>query len=417
MRHRLLLLFPASSYRVEAFLEAAERTGVDLWLGTDLPAAFTRHGRPTVAIDFRAPEDAAAVIAGVAADTPFAGIVATNESSAVVAALAAARLGLPCSSPEGALAARDKRRMRALLAAHGVPSPAHRVLTPEQGPEAIAGEVRFPCVVKPPMLTGSQGVIRADGPEELARAVARVRRILARHGSDARSAPGFLDVIVEDYLPGREVAVEGLMTAGELTPLAIFDKPDDLTGPFFEETIYVTPSRLPPAAQADLLDVAGRAARALGLHHGPVHVELRTEGGRAAVVELAARSIGGLCSQVFRLAAGPLEDLLLAHAAGLPLPAPAREAGAAAAGVMMVPIPRSGVLKRVTGLDEARAVPGIDGVTIAAKLGEAVHALPEGASYLGFVFARGATPAAVESALRDAHACLAFEWAPLLELW
>ncbi len=413
-KQRLLLLFPAHSYRVEAFLEAAERIGVDLWLGTDLPAAFTRHGRPTLAVDFRAPESAAAIIAGVAAETPFAGILATNESSAVVAAMASAKLGLPCSSPEGAVAARDKRRMRELLALHGVPSPRHRVLLPSEGPDALAGAVRFPCVVKPPMLTGSQGVIRADDAHELARAVSQVRRILDRHASDARSEPGFFDVIVEDYLPGREVAVEALMTDGAMTPLAIFDKPDDLTGPFFEETLYVTPSRLSPAAQADLLDVTARAALALGLRHGPVHAELRTDGGRASVVELAARSIGGLCSQVFRLAAGPLEDLLLGHAAGLRLPA--RHAHVAA-GVMMIPIPRDGVLREVTGLDEARRVPGIDGVSIALQPGQAIRRLPVGASYLGFIFAHGAAPEEVEAALRDAHGKLGFAWAPLLETW
>lgn len=412
----LLLLFPSQSYRVEAFLGAAERAGIDLWLGTDLPAAFTRYGRPTVAVDFRAPERAADEIAGLAGRTRFAGILATNESSAVVAALAAAQLGLPCSSAEGALAARDKRRMRDLLAAHGVPSPRHLVLRPDQEPGTIAGEVRFPCVVKPPMLTGSQGVIRADSPAELELAVARVRRILARHSADARADPGFFTVIVEDYLPGREVAVEALMTDGVMTPLAIFDKPDDLTGPFFEETIYVTPSRLPPAAQADILDVAERAARAIGLRHGPVHAELRSDRGRASVVELAGRSIGGLCSQVFRLAAGPLEDVLLAHAAGLPLPA-TRGGGAPSAGVMMIPIPRSGVLRRVSGLEEARATPGVDGVTVAIQPGDAIRALPEGASYLGFIFAKGDAPETVEAALREAHGRLHFDWAPLLETW
>jgi biotin carboxylase len=414
-KQRLLLLFPANSYRVEAFVEAAERVGVDLWLGTELPIAFSRLGRPTVAVDFRTPAAAAAAISAAAAKAPFAAILGTNESSAVVAALASARLGLPCASAEAAIAARDKRRMRELLATHGVPSPRHRVLLPGEAPEAIAGAVRFPCVVKPPMLSGSQGVIRADDPRELVRAVAQVRRILDRHGSDARSDPGFFDVIVEDYLPGREVAVEALMTDGVMTPLAVFDKPDELTGPYFEETLYVTPSRLPPATQADLLDVTARAALALGLRHGPVHAELRTEGGRASVVELAARSIGGLCSQVFRLAAGPLEDVLLTHAAGLPLPA--RHAGAAAAGVMMIPIPRSGVLRHVTGLDEARAVPGIDGVTIALQPGEAIRPLPVGASYLGFIFAHGSAPDAVEAALREAHAQLGFAWAPLLEAW
>lgn len=411
---RVLLLFPSQSYRVEAFVKAAERTGVALWLGTDLPAAFARLGPPVVGVDFRAPEAAAAVIARLAAEAPFAGILGTNESSAVVAAMAASLLGLPCSSPEGALAARDKRRMRELLDRAGVPSPRHRVLAPDVEVEDVAAEMRFPCVVKPPMLTGSQGVIRADHAAGLIAAVARVRRILARHGSDARAAPGFLDVLVEDYLPGREVAVEGIMTNGELSPMAIFDKPDELAGPFFEETLYVTPSRLPAEAQADILDVTARAARALGLTHGPVHVELRTDGGRAAVVELAARSIGGLCSRVFTLVAGPLEDVLLAHAAGLPLPGHAR--AAEAAGVMMMPIPRSGVLRRVEGLDEARRVPGVDGVTVAIQPGEAIRALPEGASYLGFIFASGAGPEAVEASLREAHAALRFTWAPLLEM-
>lgn len=413
-RPRLLLLFPSQSYRVDAFVKAAERTGVELWLGTDLPAAFTKLGPPVVGVDLRAPAAAAAAIARLAAEAPFAGILGTNETSAVVAAMAASLLGLPCASPEGALAARDKRRMRELLARAGVPSPRHRVLAPGVAARDLAGGLGFPCVVKPPMLTGSQGVIRADDAEALAAAVARVRRILARHGGDARAEPGFFDVLVEDYLPGREVAVEAIMTDGELSPLAIFDKPDELAGPFFEETLYVTPSRLPAAAQADILDVAARAARALGLTHGPIHVELRTEGGRSAVVELAARSIGGLCSRVFTLVAGPLEDVLLAHAAGLPLPRDARRAGAA--GVMMMPIPRSGVLRGVEGLDEARRVPGVDGVTVAIEPGEAIRALPEGASYLGFIFASGAAPAAVEASLREAHAALRFTWAPLLDL-
>ncbi len=410
---RILLVLPAQSYRVEAFMRAAERMEVDLWLATDLPAAFARTGRPVIAVDLGKPEEAASVIAAAGRAAPFAAVLGTNEGSALVAALASAALGLAASSPEGALAARDKRRMRALFAAHGVPSPSFRTLPRDVDPGLLLEGLRFPCVVKPPMLTGSQGVIRADTPEELDRALARVRRILDHHPSPSSSDPSFHDVIVEDYLPGREVAVEALMTDGQLTPLAIFDKPDDLRGPFFEETIYVTPSRLDAEAQADLLDVAARAARAMGLTHGPIHAELRTHAGRAAMVELAGRSIGGLCSRVFQLAAGPLEDLLLAHALGLPIAA-RREGLAAAAGVMMMPIPRSGVLREVRGLDEARAVPGVDSVTVSLQPGEAIRALPEGASYLGFLFAHGDTPAEVERSLRLAFAALRFTWGPLL---
>src|SRR5262249_37769179 len=202
------------------------------------------------------------------------------------------------------------------------------------------------------MLTGSQGVIRADSHEELDRAVRRVRAILAGHSSDARADPGFFELIIEDYMPGREVAVEALMTAGELSPLSIFDKPDDLTGPFFEETLYVTPSRLSPAEQADVLDVAARPARAIGPIHGPIHAELRTHQGRAQIVEVAGRSIGGLCSRVFERMAGPLEDMLLAHATGRSTETLKGGDRAMSAGVMMMPIPRSGVLRRVTGVEE-----------------------------------------------------------------
>jgi biotin carboxylase len=411
-RPRIVLVFPSQSYRVEAFLRAAARMGVELALGTDLPAAFAQLGAEVIALDLRSPEEAAARLVAEGRSTPFAAILGTNEQSALVAALASRALGLPCSSPEGALAARDKRRMRALFAEHGVPSPRFRVLPRDADPRALVEEQRFPCVVKPPMLTGSQGVIRADTPDELFRAVARVRAILDHHTSPAARDPSFHDVIVEDYLPGREVAVEALMTDGVLSPLAIFDKPDDLTGPFFEETLYVTPSRLGAAEQRDLLDVTARAARAMGLGHGPIHAELRTHQGRAAMVELAARSIGGLCSRVFQLAAGPLEDLLIAHALGRPI---APRVASGAAGVMMMPIPRSAVLREVSGLDEARAVPGVDEVTIAARPGEALRALPEGASYLGFLFAHGDSPEAVELSLRTAFAALRFTWSPLLE--
>lgn len=413
-RPRLLLLFPAQSYRLEAYLAAAARVGVDLTLGTDLPGAFTRHGCPVVGVDFARPDPAADTIVAACAATPLSGVIATNEPSALVGALVAERLGLPHNSAASVYATRDKRTMRELLAAGGVPSPRFRVVEPGEQAGDVLADVRFPCVVKPPMLTGSQGVIRADDPAGLAAAMARARSILARHPSGAAALPDFHRLLVEDYLPGREVAVEAILTRGELRPIAIFDKPDDLTGPFFEETLYVTPSRLPGSLQGEILDITARAARALGLSHGPIHAELRADGSRAAVVEIAARSIGGLCSRVLQLVAGPLEDLLVRHAAGLPGDEIAPQSPSAAAGVMMMPIPRSGVLRGVTGLDQARAVPGVEGVTVALERGEAIRALPEGASYLGFIFARGATPAAVERALRDSFASLCFDLAPLL---
>ena len=114
------------------------------------------------------------------------------------------------------------------------------------------------------------------------------------------------------------MAVEGLLQGGELEVLAVFDKPDPMDGPFFEETIYVTPSRQPTAVLAAVESTVGRAAAALGLREGPVHAELRIgPSGAATVLELAARSIGGLCARSLRFGAGvSLEEVIIRHALG-----------------------------------------------------------------------------------------------------
>ena len=258
----------------------------------------------------------------------------------------------------------------------------------------------LPCVVKPLSLSGSRGVIRANDFDQARAAVSRVREILAAAGHDD-GAP----LLLESYLPGAEVAVEGLLRRGQLEILAIFDKPDPLEGPYFEETLYVTPSRLGATVLAEVERVTARAALALGLREGPLHAELRVHEGNASVLELAARSIGGLCSRALRFGAGvSLEQLILRHALGLTLEELPREPGAA--GVMMIPIPRGGTLAQVGGQERARAVPGVGGVEITIARGRPVVPLPEGDRYLGFLFAHGLTPAAVERSLRDAHRCL-----------
>jgi len=419
---RILLLFPAQSYRVDSFVAAARRLGIDLLLGTDLLGSFARHGLPLIAVDFRQPKEASAAIAAHVRETRLDGIVPTNESSAVVAALAAERLGLPHVKATAVYAARNKRLMRDLFTKAGVPGPRFVVIEPNEDPKVLLPAVQFPCVVKPTMLTGSQGVIRANDPAELLAAVSRVRTILARHGSDASSDPDFYHLLVEDYIPGREVVVEAIVSGGRFRPLAIFDKLDDLVGPYFEETLYITPSRLPAPVQSAVLDVAEHAARAIGLSQGPLHVELRIDGPRVAVVEIAGRSMGGLCSRVLDRVTGPLEDIILSQAAGLELPiyetmGMTGQVRKLAAGVMMMPIPRSGVLRRVTGMQAARAVPGVEGVTVALKPGESIRTLPDGDSYLGFIFALGTAPAQVEQSLRASFAELKFELSPLLELW
>jgi biotin carboxylase len=236
-------------------------------------------------------------------------------------------------------------------------------------------------------------VIRADTPAQRDAAIARARGI----------ADGG-DLLIEDFVPGAEVALEGLLQAGTLRTLAVFDKPDPLDGPYFEETIYVTPSRLPAGTRDAIVAQAAAAARACGLREGPIHVELRLPAGRDPVVlELAARTIGGLCARTLRFGAGiALEELVLRHALGLSLEDLKRTD--AASGVMMLPIPHAGVLRQVAGQGAARAVPGIVGLEISIASGRPVRPLPEGDRYLGFLFARGETPADVEDALRTAHA-------------
>ncbi len=406
----MLLVLPATSYRGEAYVRAAERLGVALTLGSDVVAAARHHGRPVLELDLACPAEAADAV--LAQRLGFDGVLGTDEPSALCAAHIAAALGLPASDPQAALCARDKRRMRHRLGEAGVPGPRVRVLEPDQSAADLA-DPGFPCVVKPPMLSGSQGVIRADDAAALDAAVARVRSILARHTSSWREHPDFGRLLVEDYIDGREVAVEALMHDGQIELIALFDKPDELAGPYFEETIYVTPSRHQPAVQQQILDVTARAARALGLVHGPVHAELRLGPTGPQIVELAGRSIGGLCSRTLELCADNLEERLVAHAVGLPRAAP-RTNGAA--GVMMIPIPRSGVFRNVSGVERARAVDGVEDVVISARPGDSLYALPEGSSYLGFIFARAPEPAAVEAALRAAHAELSFSLSPLLPL-
>jgi len=275
----------------------------------------------------------------------------------------------------------------------------------------VAGEISFPVVVKPLRLSGSRGVTRADDRGEFVRAWERTRQIVLREGESLDHG----ELLVEQYLPGFEVALEGLLTEGALQTLALFDKPDPLEGPFFEETIYVTPSRLSEATQAAISVRTAEAAAALGLREGPIHAELRIHDDGIWLIEMAGRSIGGLCSTVLEFGAGfSLEEIILRHAVGMPLPA--TERAGSAAGVMMIPIPKGGILREVAGREEAAAVPGVTGVEITAPVNQPLTPLPEGASYLGFIFARGESPEAAERALRDAHARLSFRIEPAITL-
>jgi biotin carboxylase len=331
----------------------------------------------------------------------------------LIAALASQRLGLPHNSPEAAEAARDKHRMRQMLAAGNVQAPrsTRYYFDDPDGDdiESIAAEAPYPCVVKPLNLSGSRGVIRADNTAEFLKAAERLRKMLYFYDPSPMPKP----FLVEQFVPGFEVALEGILDDGRLKVLALFDKPDPLDGPFFEETIYVTPSRLPEAAQQDIFDNTARAAAALGLREGPVHAELRVNETGSYLIEVAGRSIGGLCSQTLRFGSdASLEELILRQAFDLAIETFDREN--TAGGVMMIPIPEAGLLKKIEGCETAEAVPLIESVVITARLNYSITPLPEGDSYLGFIFAHGPTSEAVEAALREAHSKLYFEIAPEL---
>ncbi len=404
---RVLLLLPTTTWRAEAFLTASRRLGLEVTVATDRELVWTaREPERVMALDFARPEVAAERVADYARQSPLAAVVGVDDDTAVLGAILARRLGLAHNPVPAVEAARDKLRQRELLGGAGLPVPRFTACRLDEDPTAVGARVGFPCVLKPLRLAGSRGVMRANDVPALGAAMRRLAALLATPAVGACGA--WADTaLVEAFVPGREVALEGLVEDGTLRVLALFDKPDPLDGPFFEESIYVTPSRLPRQTQAAIGDCASRAVRALGLERGPVHAELRVDGQVPWVIEVAARPIGGLCSRALRFSDDvPLEELILRQAVGLETAALAREARSA--GVMMIPIPGAGVLERVEGVDEAARVPGIEQVAITAHPGEQLVPFPEGSRYPGFLFARGDHPAAVEAALREAHRRLRF---------
>jgi biotin carboxylase len=403
---RVLLLSTTTSYRAGAFLEAARRIGAEAVVGSDRPQVLAAlHPAGNLTLDFTDPDRASAEIVRFARRRPLGAVLATDDEGVVLAATAAAALGLAASPAMAVAAARHKQLARQRWSQVGLPSPRFEAFPIAADPVEVAERLSFPCVVKPLALAASRGVIRADDPKQLARAFRRVAALLEREG-----APGAASrhILIESYIPGSEVAVEGLLSKGVLRVLAIFDKPDPLEGPHFEETLYVTPSRHPAVVQAAVTAATQRMVESLGLLEGPVHAELRINPQGVWPLEIAPRSIGGLCSRALRFGDGvTLEELILRQTLGHDLAGLERET--CASGVMMIPIPKAGVLRAVTGRQEAERVPGIEEVRITIPIGQPVVPLPEGSRYLGFLFARADQPETVEQALREAHGRLGFQ--------
>jgi len=410
-RPAILLLATPSSYRLAAFVRAASSLDLDVIRGIDTPGAPPSRSPGTIHLDFTFPRAAVSKLVGFVRTRPNTTVLAVDDAAVEIAASVNRRLRRSHNLPGSDVASRDKAVMRQRFHNADLPTPERRVLELDLDPVRISAALPYPVVVKPTRLNGSRGVIRANDRDEFAAAYERVRSMLTDEGF----APAEPAILVESFIPGTEVAVEGLMTNGSLTVLALFDKPDPLDGPYFEETIYVTPSRLSAGTQLAIAATTEQMAEALGIRQGPVHAELRINDDGIWPIEVAGRSIGGLCSTILEFGAGmPLEEIILRHAIGREIPS--TERSGQAVGVMMIPIPSEGVLRGVDGIAEACAVPGITGIEITAPLNQPIQPLPEGASYLGFIFARGSDPATVEAAIRQAHARLQITISPMMRL-
>lgn len=412
---RVLLLLPTTGYRNSDFLAAAEKLGVEIVAAANYchQLAPSWGLSPIMALHFDRPEQAVDTVFREMNGIPDA-VLAVDDSGVELAAMLSERLGLPGNPAQAVRRVRDKLAFRRLLQERKFPCPEFHHLPTGEDARKLLAELKFPVVVKARRLSGSRGVIRADDPEELMRAVNWVRAIQTRADRDAQE----LGLIIEDFIPGREYALEGSLQRGELTTLALFDKPDPLDGPYFEETLYITPSRLPQALQDRIHQVVAGACRAAELMTGPVHAEVRVNDQGIWILEVAARSIGGLCGRVLiHLLGMSLEELILrqvvAESRPISLPAAIDAAGeGGAAGVMMIPIPRRGIYQGLEGLAAAQSVRGVTGVAITVEPGQIIAPPPDGASYLGFIFARAASPADAEMALRIAHSRLHFDIRP-----
>ena len=403
---RVLLVAPDRSYRTGAYIGAAAGLGIELTV-----ASWGRHPLTVNANGIRlgaeSVDHAIAKIQKVAAQNPFSAAIATDDATVPLARGICERLGLPANSPRALRASTDKAGFRAACVEQGLPSPAFHVIRAAESVDECCGRVSFPCVAKPLSLSASRGVIRCESRGELLGAVARIRQMLS-----AETLEGEHAILVEEYLSGDEYSVEALLHDGQLEVIAIFEKPEPMTGPFFEETIYVTPPRVDARTLKSIEVALMEMVVALEFREGPLHAELRISNTGVSFIEVASRTIGGRCGKVVEFLTGAsLETWVLANAVRRPIQ---RRDTADAFGVMMIPVPKAGVLRRVEGISNARRVKGIVSVEVDAREGQKLTPWPEGGPYPGFIFSRCANAAEAAAALRAAHDELAFVTAPEL---
>jgi len=408
----VLLLIPSHSYRTSDFMRAASDLDISVIVGIDTEFIINADQQNVIALNFSDPEEAAEAISEFRPDISLDAILAVDDAGTLVAAKASHMLELPHNSVSSVELTRDKYALRVALSRSKLPSPGYKLFEATQSPdelEHIADSIEYPVVLKPRGLSGSQGVIRANTSIEFIDGFNRINKILMLESSrDECDADLLTTILVEDYVPGPEFAIEGVLDKGNLTVLALFDKPDPLVGPFFEETIYVTPTSYPDDVQSQIISTVQSACGALGLTHGPVHAEVRLDGDKVFLIDLAGRSIGGQCARTLSFGSGlSLEEIILTHAVGDDINQLNRESSAA--GVMMIPIPAAGIFQKVSGVDKAEKISGIESVSIVPTSGDELIPLPDGNEYLGFIFAKGTTAQIVEKSLREAHNQLDFQ--------
>ena len=408
----VLLLISSHSYRSSDFMRAASDLDISVIVGIDTEFIINADQQNVIGLNFSDPEEAAEAISEFRPDISLDAILAVDDAGTLVAAKASQMLELPHNSVSSVELTRDKYAMRVALSRSKLPSPGYKLFEATQSQdelEHIADSIEYPVVLKPRGLSGSQGVIRANTSIEFIDGFNRIKKILKLESSrDECDADLLTTILVEDYVPGPEFAIEGVLDKGNLTVLALFDKPDPLVGPFFEETIYVTPTSYPDDVQSQIISTVQSACGALGLTHGPVHAEVRLDGDKVFLIDLAGRSIGGQCARTLSFGSGlSLEEIILTHAVGDDINQLNRESSAA--GVMMIPIPAAGIFQKVSGVDKAEKISGIESVSIVPTSGDELIPLPDGNEYLGFIFAKGTTAQIVEKSLREAHNQLDFQ--------
>jgi len=408
-KNRLLLLMTTSTYRASSYLDASKKLKINTIIGTDQPDILG-HLNPgsSITLDYSKNDDSKKKIIEYTNNFPIKGVLAIDEETLILGAMVADSLGLICHSIESVSTTRSKYELRKILSEEGLRTPEFRLISSEENPDLISKSISFPCVMKPTFLSGSRGVIRANNREEFSNAYMRINKILDEPATIIRGKDEAKMILIEEYIPGKEIAVEGIIVNGDFLPLAIFDKPEPLDGPFFEETIYVTPSRLPESVQKKILEETKNASNAIHLFNGPVHAELRiNDNGDPWVIDIASRTIGGKCSRAIKFSDEiSLESIILSHVLGKELPSIVPISGSS--GVMMIPIPKSGVLKKVLGKENALGIKGIEEIEISIPLGEKIVQLPEGDRYLGFIFATSDKSEVTEEILKKAHENLKF---------